>query len=97
MILFSALVWLNQSTLIATNQVIVEVQNHYNDTYMEKVPDIIGQKLAGLWQGIIQYMAVVVLLFAISLFMMLNNYRIMSKRANESEEQLPIHSIVDTI
>ena len=94
MILFSALVWLNQSTLIATNQVIEEVQRSYNNTYFEKVPDILEEKLSSLWVGIIQHMTVVVFLFAISLFMMLNNYRIMSKRAKESEEQLG--SIRDT-
>ncbi len=88
MILFSALVWLNQSTLIATDKVIDEIEKHYMNTYSEKVPEVIQQTLSGLWGGLVQHMAVVVALFAVSLFMMLNNYRIMSKRASESEDQL---------
>lgn len=88
MILFSSLVWLNQSTLIATQKVIEDVQVHYMSTYTDKVPEILEESLSGLWHGIIRHMAVVVVLFAISLFMMLNNYRLMSRRANESEEQL---------
>lgn len=88
MILFSALVWLNQSTLIATQNVIDEVQIHYSLTYTDKVPEILEASLDGLWHGLVRHMTVVVILFAISLFMMLNNYRLMSKRAIESEEQL---------
>lgn len=84
MILFSALVWLNQSTLIATNNVISDVRHNFT----ESIPPALENYLYDLRQGIIQNMTIVVLLFTISLFMMLNNYRIMSRRANESEKQL---------
>lgn len=88
MILFASLVWLNQTTLIATINVIQEVQNHYDQTNMSNFATILEASLNDLWRGIISHMTVVVILFAVSLFMMLNNYRIMSRRANESEEML---------
>lgn len=90
LILFTSLVWMNQSSMAATNHAITEVQQYYSGdgVYTDEEQFFISEKLDELRHANIRNMSFVIVLFALALSMLITNYRFMSKRAKESETEL---------
>ncbi|MBR0474214.1 MAG: amino acid permease [Erysipelotrichaceae bacterium] len=82
LILFVSLVWMNQSIMNAANKGMVSVANSSGDE------TVIIQQMAELRRIAAGRVVVVVGLFALSLWVLLNNYRMMSRKAEDNEMQL---------
>ena len=89
LILFTSLVWMNQTTVSSTENVITNVREHISDD-----PDdpeetaYIEDQIAMLHRANTRSMVLVIALFGVSLVTLLNIYSQMRKRADQSEEEL---------
>ena len=86
LVLFVSLVWMNQSIMAATNEGLSNLEQYYRASGLP-VGDgsVIAQQMAHIRAVSARSIVVVVVLFALSLGVLLNNYRLMSKQAERSE------------
>ena len=91
LILFTSLVWLNQSSLHAAKETVNTVKTFYADgrdgdpvAEAQLMEDALGR----LQSSNSARMTVVVFMFAVAIGMLINNYRLMSRRQKESEAAL---------
>ena len=91
-ILLTSLIWMNQTSERTTNQAIVTIKAYY-DAAGVMIPgeeEFITETLEGLHNSDVQNMGIVVGLFALALSMLITNYRLMSRRTREKEDELDI-------
>ena len=93
LILFTSLVWLSKSTMSMTNEAMESVKTYYDslidtaslkasmDTYM-------NQKMLELRNANFRSILMVTVFFAISIFVLLNNYTLMKTRMLKGEQEL---------
>ena len=98
LILFVSLVWMSQSVMRATNAGLANIQNYYASLGLEKADNaVVEQQMAAIRAASSRSIVVVVALFALSLGVLLNNYALMSRKAQESETQLgKVRSLANT-
>ncbi len=91
LVLFVSLVWMNQSIMDATNAGMRNIEEYYTDAGMaDTQAGMISLQMDAVRQASARSIIVVVILFAVCLGILLNNYRLMSIRAAFSERQLGI-------
>ena len=89
LILFVSLVWMSQSIMRATSAGLTNIENYYASLGIgEADSSVVAQQMETIRQISSRSIVVVVGLFAMSLSILLNNYSLMSKKAEESESQL---------
>lgn len=93
LVLFSALVWMSQATLVSTTDALQNMQQYYigSETSPEKIQetaDLMNSQLAALRAHNARILVTVIVMFIIGLAAMLNNYSLMMKKARETEEAL---------
>ena len=97
LILFVSLIWMSQSAMLATNRAMTEMQDYYASAGFAGQTQIVSEKLQDIQRTNARSIIVVILLFAASLGVLLNNYALMNRRAEESEHELGIvRTIVHT-
>ncbi len=97
LILFVSLVWMSQSTIQATDAAMRSVQAYYASEGVTVETGIVSEQLDHIRQTNATSILTVLLLFGTSLGVLLNNYALMSRRAEESEQELGhVRSIVHT-
>ena len=88
-VLFVAMVWMNQSNMHAANEAMHNVEQHFihqGDT--RYLPEFVAKELVTLRQTNAVSVVVVIVLFGLALAVVLNSYVTMKKRARLSEEKL---------
>lgn len=96
--LFVSLVWMSQSVMDVTGNALNEIQNHYvGKGLLEDGAGIIDREMSLIRQTNTRSIIIVIALFAASLGVLLSNYRLMSKRAQENEIQLEFFSQIANI
>ena len=91
LMLFTSLVWLLNSTISSTNKTVQSIYYEYyhTDSNLSVLQQkFISEKMNDLQSSNMKNMSVFVGLFALSLFLLLNNYSIVVKRANDAEIEL---------
>ncbi|MBQ3379887.1 MAG: amino acid permease [Clostridia bacterium] len=90
LMLFTSLVWMNQANVKATSETITHVREYYSigEQYAEDESRFIEHEMSELQNSNMRSMMIVVLMFAVSVAVLLNNYYIMRKRAEASETEL---------
>ena len=89
LILFVSLVWMNQSILNATNAAIRAVEGIYAGADIPKAQtDLVSSQLAAIRSVSARSISIVVLVFGLSLSVLVNNYRLMSRQAESSRKEL---------
>ena len=88
LVLFVSLVWMSQSTMQATAEAIEHIRVHYDEAGYILNDGFIAREMSQLRYANAKSIIVVVVLFAIALSVLLNNYSIMSRRAHQSEAEL---------
>ncbi len=93
MVLFIALIWMNQSLMEATDQTMARIHEHYIQTEEMTERDVeneqfIQEQMKALERSNTRAIGVVAGLFVFSLAVMLTNYSYMNKRRQESEIKL---------
>lgn len=93
LVLFVSLVWMSQATMNATSQSLNHIEDYYvGQGVVQEDTRIIPAELELIRQTIARSILLVIVLFGISLVVLINNYTVMSRRAQESESQLAIFS-----
>ncbi len=87
LVLFVSLVWMNQSTMHATENALLRIQDYYS-AYSANDGGIVAAELSYIRRTNAVSIIIVVALFGLSLGVLLNNYSVMSRRARESESEL---------
>ena len=91
LLLITSLIWMNQASLDSASEAIENVREYYdsssNGNFVGE-DEFINEVLYDLHVVDIKYMSVVAGLFILALGMLLTNYRIMTKRAIEKDEEL---------
>ncbi len=89
MILFISLVWMNQSVLETTSRAMDHIHEYYRASGMDAAGEaFIDQEIEMIRMTNARSIIIVVGLFAVSLWILINNYLIMRKRTIESEIEL---------
>ena len=93
LVLFTALVWMGESTISTTSQAMQHLQDYYLGTNPSSEQilhsgEIMAKEMNALRMANVRIMLVVVGLFVLALITMMNNYNVMRKRAEETEHQL---------
>ena len=89
LVLFVSLVWMSRSIMDATDKGMGYVENYYNATGISgEASDIVSNQLNMIRSVSARSIIVVVSVFVLSLGILINNYRTMSKKAEHSELQL---------
>ena len=93
LILFTSLVWLSKSTMSLTNGTLDSVKDFFDyiiaaPQYNSTVESFISDKTAALQQEHFVSIIVVTGFFAVSIFILLNNYSLMKTRMIKNEEEL---------
>lgn len=88
LVLFVSLVWMSRSTMDATSSGLKSVEDYYTAAGLAAGQDIVASQISMIRQVFARSIVVVVVVFAFSLLILLNNYNLMSKRAASSELQL---------
>lgn len=98
LILFVSMVWLSRSTMEATGKSLNFIEDYYVTRGLTTEEEgIIPRELNAIHRSLTGSIITVLVLFGTSLGVLLNNYRIMSRRAKESESQLAfISNIANT-
>ena len=86
-LLFISLVWMSHSLMIASKASITNIENYYTNSGISAFG---LEQFNNIRNTNISSVSLIVVLFAISLSVILNNYSLMRKRAVESETQLNI-------
>ncbi|MBR1737807.1 MAG: amino acid permease, partial [Firmicutes bacterium] len=90
LIVFTSLIWLNQSTLKESGNMIENTKDYFSSSFGGNSSDekyVVDMLSNHRWTHI-YHNTVVVGLFFISLVMLVSNYRVIMKRVAESEEEL---------
>ena len=98
LVLFTALIWMSEATISKSSQALENMREHYaQEESGEDSGEIesaeagevfIAHEMEEIRTSNGQSMLVVVILFAMSLGVLMSNYSIMSRRAQESEQEL---------
>ncbi len=89
LVLFVSLVWMNQSMLSATVKAMDHIREYYGDAGIEMTQSaLVTQEIAAIRRTNARSIIVVVILITISLAVLLNNYVVMRRRAQDSESLL---------
>ena len=88
LVLFVSLVWMSRSIMDATNSGLSSVENYYTAAGFSAGKGIVSAQMHMIRQVCARSIVVVLLVFAISLGILLNNYNLMSRRAASSEMAL---------
>ena len=89
LVLFVSLVWMSRSIMDAMDKGMGNVENYYNAVGMNiEASNVIASQLNMIRAVSARSIIVVVLVFILSLAILVNNYRVMSKKADHSERQL---------
>ncbi|MBQ9599581.1 MAG: amino acid permease, partial [Clostridia bacterium] len=93
LILFTSLVWLSKSTMSITNGALDSVHDFFasildNSQSSAALDNFVNSKLTGLRQENFRSILVVTGFFAVSIFILLNNYSLMKTRMLKSEMEL---------
>ena len=89
MILFVSLVWMNQSIIKVTETAADSIETAYTQAGLaEAQTELISRQMAAIRSASARSISVVVLVFALSLSVLLNNYRLMSRQAESSRMEL---------
>ncbi len=89
LVLFVSLVWMNQSMMNATVRAMDHILQYYSEAGIDIAQSaLIADEIAAIRMTNARSIIVVVILIGISLAVLLNNYSVMRKRAQESESQL---------
>ncbi|MBQ6518978.1 MAG: amino acid permease [Anaerolineaceae bacterium] len=93
LILFVSMVWLSQATMETTSKSLNSIEDFYVARGLTtEEEEIIPREMASIKRSLTNSIITVLVLFGTSLGVLLNNYRIMSRRAQESELQLAFMS-----
>ena len=96
--LFISLVWMSQSTLTVTGNVLNEVEYHYTGQDPAEEDDkMISEEMDLIRRANTRSILIVIALFGTSLIVLLNNYKVMMQRAQKSESQLAFFSQIANI
>lgn len=89
LVLFTSLVWMSQSIVQSTQNAILNLQTFYDAAGAVEGEDaFVAQQLATLQRTTAVSMAVVIVLFLMSLATLMSIYSLMRRRAEESEAEL---------
>ena len=89
LILFVSLVWMNQSILSVTDAAMRTMESFYQASGLsEAQTDLVSRQMAAVRTVSARSICVVVLVFALSLATLVNNYRLMSRQAEHSRKEL---------
>lgn len=98
LVLFVSLVWMSQSTMEATGKALNIIEDHYtNHGLVAEDERIIPREMEVIRQTNARSILIVIALFGTSLGVLLNNYNVMVRRAQESESQLVFFSQIANI
>ena len=91
LILFVSLVWMNQSIMSVTDNAMRTIEQVYTGAGLSEVQTgLVNEQMAAIRAVSARSISVVVILFALSLGVLLNNYRLMSQHAEHSDRQLEL-------
>jgi len=89
LILFVSLVWLGQNTMYVTEAALDHIQEYYREAgVVVEGNNLIVEQLTRIRQTNVRSIVVVIGLFGVSLVVLMNNFSLISKRAEESEQRL---------
>ena len=88
LILFVSMVWMNRSMMDSTTEAMEKVQQYYTGSREMADNGIIAEEMSEIRRTNARSVIVVALLFSISLSILINNYTLMSRRAEKSEQLL---------
>lgn len=88
LVLFVSLVRMSRAIMDATSSGLSTVEDYYTVAGISAETGVVSSQMSMIRQGSTRSIAVVVIVFALSLSILLNNYNLMSKRATRSELQL---------
>ena len=89
LILFVSLVWMNQSIMNVTNRAMHTVESLYTQAGLsEAQADLITRQMAEIRTVSARSILVVLFVFALSLGVLVQNYRLMSRMAADSQQEL---------
>ena len=89
LVLFVSMVWMSRSMMRETKQAMRAVQQFYNAAGAVEGGDaVIAQEIHEIRMASAGSISAVLLLFALSLGILMNNYSVMSRRARQSEKEL---------
>lgn len=93
LILFTSLVWLSKSTMSLTNSALESVREYYTSIagsgrHAASIDKFMGAKMMEMRQSNIRSIMVVTGFFAISIFILMNNYSLMKTRMAANEREL---------
>ncbi len=93
LVLFVSLVWMSQATMDATASSMNTIEEYYvTQGVVEEDANIIPMELMKIRQINVRSIILVIALFGLSLIVLISNYSVMSRRAQESESQLAVFS-----
>ena len=91
LILFVSMVWMNQSILGTTNKALYAIEEIYREGGAGNVQsELINREMAGIRMVSARSISVVILVFAMSLGILVQNYRLMSQQADRSSRELEL-------
>ncbi|MBQ9062722.1 MAG: amino acid permease [Eubacterium sp.] len=89
LVLFVSLVWLSQNTIHVTETALEQIQGYYREAGVTvEGSRIVSEQLAMIRHANARSIAVVISLFAVSLIVLITNFSLITRRAEESEEML---------
>ncbi len=89
LILFVSLVWMNQSIMSVTDTAMHTIETVYTEQGLSEVHSgLVSSQMHAIRVASARSILVVVLVFALSLVVLLNNYRLMSRQAEHSQREL---------
>ena len=98
LVLFVSLVWMSQSTMEVTSTALNDIEDYYTiGNHAEENERIIPMEMQRIRRTNARSILIVIALFGTSLVVLLNNYRLMTQRAQESESQLAFFSQIANI
>lgn len=98
LVLFVSLVWMSQSTMEVTSTALNDIEDYYTiGNHAEENERIIPMEMQRIRRTNAHSILIVIALFGTSLVVLLNNYRLMTQRAQESESQLAFFSQIANI
>ncbi len=91
LILFVSMVWMNQSILGTTNKALYAIEEIYREGGAGNAQsELISREMAGIRMVSARSISVVILVFAMSLGILVQNYRLMSQQADRSSRELEL-------
>lgn len=88
LVLFVSLVWMSRSIMDVTDRSLAFVEDYYTSAGLSTEVSVAAEQMSLIRRVSARSISVVVLVFVLSFVILLNNYRLMSRRATVSELQL---------